>query len=745
MDAAMTPEETALEVMSGDEQIIAVAKARWQRCQDFEGTAQQRWLADQKFHWADPDNGWQWPGYLWSTRRDDPAGYKPRLTVNKIRQHNLQITNDAKQNKPGIKISPVGDDATFQAAKIWMGLVRHIERVSKASAVYSTASDFQVQSGLGYIRLDWAYIPGTFDREIYIRRVRNPLNIFLDPDKNEIDGSDARFGFVFDDTPRTEFLAEHPEMKGKVGEAALGNSHGWIDQDHVRQAEYFYKQLKKDRLVLLKNPDADGAADALIMAKWSKIPPAIRRQIEPGDIVKQREFMDEEMRWVKIAGNEIIDRKRWPGKYVPLVPVVGEEVVIDGILDRKGHTRGMKDAQRMYNFWTSNAVEQVALQTKAKWFIPVGSTESLDAYFKTINTSNYPYIPINAFDSEGRQLPPPVPIDPPEMAQGYIQGMMVAREELMMVSGQREENFGQPSNAISAVAINERQRKGDTSTYHYIDGLATAIRQVGNIILDLAPYIYNTKQVRQILAEDGSEQLIRIDPNSDVAYAEEKDGDETWVVFNPRVGRYWVDSDIGPSYATRRQEAWDAFIQLTTQNQQLTNLIGDLMFRNADFPGADEIADRLKRMVPPQATGEGPDAALQAAQAQNQSLQSLLTDMTDKLAKQELQIKDHAERRRIEQQDADTRRLKEVGNAESDLSEETLRPILEKLLKDMGVEQRVEPSDAGGEPEGPEQEQDWQNDPVVPPVDGAQLAPDGQHYLPDEARPGKYLRVEPGG
>jgi len=740
----MTPEETAIEVMSGDEQIIALGKARWQRCKDYEGTAQQRWLADQKFHWADPDNGWQWPNYLWNMRRDDPAGYKPRLTVNKIRSHNLQITNDQKQNKPGIKISPVGDDATFEAAKIWMGLVRHIERISKATVAYSTAGDFQVQSGLGYIRVDWDYIPNTFDKEIYIRRVRNPLNVFLDPDKNEVDGSDARFGFYFDDTPRVDFLEEFPWMKGKVGEAAFGNSQGWINQDHIRQCEYFYKELKKDKLVLMRNPDAEGAADKFVMAKWSKIPAKIRAQIEPGDIIRRREFMDETIRWVKIAGNDIVDRGKWPGRFVPLVPVVGEEVEIDGILDRKGHTRGMKDAQRMYNFWTSNAVEQVALQTKAKWFVPVGSTESLDAYFKTINTSNYPYVPINAFDNEGRQLPPPVPIDPPTMADGYIKGMMVAREELMMVSGQREENFGQPTNAISSVAIDQRQRKGDQATYHYIDGLATAIRQVGNIILDLAPHIYSRKQVRQILAEDGSEQFIQIDPYSDVAYAEEKGPDDkTWVIFNPRVGRYWVDSDIGPSYATKRQEAWDAFVQITTANQQLTTVIGDLMFRNADFPGANEIADRLKNMVPPEATG-GPSAALQAAQAQNKSLQALLVEMTEKLAQMELKTRDQGERRKIEQQDADTRRLKEIGNAQENIGDEAIRPILEKLLKELLGEQRVGPeaaAPAGGEGE----EGDWQSDPIVEePVPGARLAPDGQHYLPDESRPGKYLRVEPG-
>lgn len=764
----MTPEDVALETLKGNEQVVALAKARFQRCKDFESTAQQRWLDDQKFANADPDNGWQWPGYLWTQRRDDPNGYKPRLTVNKIRQHNLQITNDQKQNPIGIKISPVGDNATFEAAKIWMGLVRHIERISKAAQAYSTASTYQVQSGLGYIRVETDFIDDTFDQELYIRRVKNPLNVYLDPDHNEIDGSDSRFAFVFDDVPRTEFLEEHPEMKGKITEATLGSTGGWMDQNHVRVAEYFAKKLKKDRLVLMYVPDEDGKkTDELVIARWSKIPAKIRSFIDDKTILKSREIMDQEVLWYKIAADEIIDEGKWPGRYIPLIPVIGEETVIEGQLDRKGHTRAMKDAQRMYNFWTSNAVEQVALQTKSKWFVPVGATENLESYYRTINTQNYPFIPWNAFDGEGNQLPAPIPIEPPTMAEAYIKGMLIAQNELMMSSGQREENFGQETNAISGRAIDARQRKGDNATYQFPDGLAVAVRQVGNVILDVAPHIYTTKQLKQILAEDGSEQLIRIDPSADVAYAEEKgEDDKTFIIFNPKVGRYWVDSDVGPSYATKRQEAWNAFVQITTANQQLVTVIGDLMFRNADFPGAEEIAERLKRMVPPEVKGDDVNPALLAAQAQMKALQGLLAEMTEKLAKQELELKDRKEELIIKQQEADTRRLKEVGNAESDLSEETLRPIIEKMIRDImkGEERESDDEDAT---ESPEDAPEWESDPVVagaggdanggatggqggagaeqPPVEGARRAKDGQWYVPDATRPGKFQRVEANG
>jgi len=434
----------------------------------------------------------------------------------------------------------------------------------------------------------------------------------------------------------------------------------------------------------------------------------------------------------------------------------------------------------MYNFWTSSAVEQVALQTKTKWFVPVGATENLESYYRTINTQNYPFIPWNAFDVDGNQLPAPVPIEPPTMADAFIKGMMISQNEFMMASGQREENFGQQTNADAGVAIAARQRQGDNATYHFIEGLAIAIRQVGNIILDVAPHIYTTRQLKQILAEDGTEQAVMVDPNADVAYAEQKAGpeDPVSIIFNPKIGRYWVDSDVGPSYATKRQEAWNAFVQITTANQELVKFIGDLMFRNADFPGADEIAERLKRLVPPEVLGDDPSPAMVQAQQQNKQLQLLVAELTEKLAKQELELRDKQDQREINLMDAHTRRLKEVGNAESDLSPETMRPIIEKLVQDIlsardapviGDERRVDeeqetPSEEAGEvsPEPGE----YEGDPVVapegpvapeaapspapevseeqPPVAGARKAPDGEWYVEDPNSPSGLSRVDVG-
>lgn len=668
---------------NSDRALVRRARDRFRRCVEWEADARAKFVSDLRFANADPDNGWQWPQALWSTRQDDPKGYTPKLTINKVRQHNLQIINDAKQNKPGIVIRPVSDDASFKAAQVFEDIVRDIERQSRAEQAYDTATQFQVQCGLGYIRVVTDYAgPNTFDQEIFIRRVKNPLNVYLDPDINEVDGSDARFGFVYDDVPKDEFLSEYPEMKGKIGQGApLDEGATSLDDKHVRVLEYFEKEMVRDELWLMRDPDSGQTG----IARKSEIPAEVRKRIAKDDILKRREILDPQIKWYKIADDEVLDVKDWPGRYIPIVPVVGEQTIVEKKLDRKGHTRAMKDAQRMYNFWSSSATEQAALQTKTRWFVPVGATENLETYFAKINTTNLPFIPYNSVNSEGEALPPPTPINPPVLAPAYVQLLQISQNELMMASGQYQSQFGQNENATSGKAIAERQRQGDNATYHFIDGLAIAIRQVGNIVVDLIPKIYDTARVKQIMGKDGTQRMVRIDPAASQSYAEEQmeEQEAIYSVFNPNVGRYQVESDIGPSYSTRRQEAWNAFVQITSQNRELTNVIGDLMFRYADFPGADDIAERLARIVPPNVKGEAPDPALQQAIAQNANLQKLYAESLEKIATMDRQAKDKEDQKEINLYDAESRRLKEIGNATGNLGPDVLKPLIQELLQEM--------------------------------------------------------------
>jgi len=655
-----------------DDDILYEARERFRRVLDWEGEFRTVSINDVRFVNGDADNHWQWPDTMYTERRD-----RPSLTVNKTRQHVLQIVNDAKQNKPQVRINPVSDEATKASADVFEGVIRHIEYVSNASVAYDTATQQQVEGGIGWWRITREYEADTgFEMGLRIKRIRDALSVYLDPDIQEVDGSDARFGFVVDDIPRDEFETKYPEYEDRIPQrSAIGPviEGGWLDEDHVRVAEYFRKVETQDTLHQL--PDGSTVHEGELGAgqNLDDVRALSRRQ---------REVSREKIEWFKIVGGEIGDRRIEPGRFIPLVRVIGEESVIEGRLERKGHVRALKDPQRIYNYWTSSGVEQVALQSKSPYIAAAESIEAFQSYWDQANTVNYSVLPFNARDDQGQTLPPPARQEPPQMGQAYIEGIKIAQQELMMVSGQYQPTMGQPSPQVetSGKAIALRQRQGDNATYHYVDNLAIAIRFTGRILLDLIPLIYDTQRVLQIMAPDGTVDSVQLNPqqsqplvtmqNPNPGQAATTTGGglspptpqqalsaSVMRIFNPAVGRYEVQADVGPGYATKRQQAFDAFNQIIQTAPGLLNVAGDLLMKAADFPMAEELSERLQRLVPPEALGQGPSPDVLAVQQQLQGAQAHVALLSEQLAVAEMKLKARAERTDIDAYDAVTKRM----------------------------------------------------------------------------------------
>ena len=232
-----------------DEKLIEELKKRFRRCEDRESETRNLWKADLRFANGDPDNGWQWEDAMRKSREIDK---RPCLTINKVKQHNRQITNDARQNKPAIRVYPVDSGADKKTAEVFNGVIRHIEQNSNAEVAYDTAAEHAVDAGLGYWRVVTDYAaPDSFDQEIFIKRIKNPLNVYLDPDIQEADGSDARFGLVFEDLPKDEFEARYPNVEA-VGWPREGGDE-WLRNDQIRLCEYFKRSEVADTLFADEN------------------------------------------------------------------------------------------------------------------------------------------------------------------------------------------------------------------------------------------------------------------------------------------------------------------------------------------------------------------------------------------------------------------------------------------------------------------------------------------------------------
>lgn len=614
--------------------IVRRAHRRHKRCASWESVARNNYIEDYKFANGDTRNNYQWPTDIYEQR-----GTRPALTVNETRQHNLLIINEAKQNKASVKYRPTGDDATAEAAEVYEGLYRHISNVSNAQMAQGQAISFQVQAGMGYTIIETDFVeaspkpgPDAFNQEIYIRGINDPLCVMLDCDAQEPDGSDARYGFRFTDRPKDEVLEEYPELANRIATANAvdGESAGWIRENTVRECLYYEVDEDKDELL----GDDQGTT---VFA--SQVPKDLRREWEEehearGSRLKSRPIIRKSVKVHKIIGNDLIKSTDLPGTSVPIVPWYGEVTVIDQILDRKGHTRALISAQQMENYNWSAAVEFGALQGKTPWDAPVAAIGDYMTYWSTANTENHAILPWVHRDEDGREIPRPVRADPPQASPAYTEGVAMARQFMQAASGQYEAMKGEQGNERSGKAINERQRMGERATYHFIDAQALAIRRQGVIVKEYIPIVYDTERVAKILGEDGTESEVRIDPNSPEAHHTKAVGDAIQRIFNPRIGSYEVVSDVGPDWATQRQEAFNAIVQIIKEAPELVAKIGDLLFRVADFPLADEIAERLKPGLAPEA-----QAAITELQKQLQSQNTKLGEAMQALTEERLKVK----------------------------------------------------------------------------------------------------------
>ena len=656
-----------------DHDKMATMRSRLQMAQAAYSDSREDELDDLRFMAGSPDNQWQWPADVLATRgsvQGQTINARPCLTINKLPQHVRQVTNEQRQNRPSGKVIPADDNADVQVAEIFNGVVRHIEYMSDADVAYDTACDNQVTYGEGYIRLLTEYCnEESFDQDIRIARVRNAFSVYMDPTIQDPCGADAEWCFVTEDILISDYERMFPDaspvstiMSQGVGNESMAQ---WLAEDTIRIAEYFYKSYEKATLNLY--PDNQTA--------FKGTPQDANLQMMFGKPIRSREVDRQKVMWMKTNGFDILDEREWPGKWIPVVRVVGNEWEVEGKLYISGLVRNAKDAQRMYNYWTSQEAEMLALAPKAPFIGYGGQFEGYEMQWKTANTTNWPYLEVNpdVTDGAGAVLPLPQRAAPPLPQTGLIQAKMGAGEDIKATTGQYDASLGQQGNERSAKAIVAREKQGDVGTYHYVDNLARAIRHITRQIVDLIPKIYDTQRIARIIGVDGDVDMVKFNPTQKEPVKEIRDemGALIEKVYNPGVGTYDVMVTTGPGYMTKRQEALDAMSQILQSNPALWSVAGDLFIKNMDWPGAQEMAERFKKILDPKVLSEGDQSPeMMAAQQQMEAMTQELNRMTDiiqnvqdSVAQREVDIKEY--KAQVDAYDAETKRISAVQNSMS--------------------------------------------------------------------------------
>jgi len=571
------------------EKILKLARERMKLAVDAE--AEWRTLAedDLRFVNGDSDNGWQWPDYAKTSRGKD----RPALTINKVRQFRHQIVNDIRQQQPSIKVRPVDTGADPDTAEVMAGLIRHIEDRSLAQVAYLNAVESAVDVGLGYCRVMSEYADAkSFNQELLIKPIDDRFSVRMDPDSIMPDGSDAKWCFIVTEMKREDFEAAYPKAD-LVNWKDEGNT-SWCDSDSVVVAEYYHIDAETRELVALSNGSV-GYADEL--------PDEMPLGMDglPLTVVRRRSAQVPVVKWCKLTGAEVLEQRTLPGEYLPVARCLGERSVVDGKVDFRGIVRNAKDPQRIYNFERTAITERNALAPKSPWLIAEGQVEGYEDAWATANTANHAYLPYRPTSIAGAAVPLPQRVPGPDLSPGMMASLQTAEHDLQSSVGMYSASLGERSNEKSGRAILARQREGDVATAHYSGNLAQMIRHVGRILIQWIPAYYDTARVARILGEDGSTEMVKLSPGLPQAAARVRDAQgKIQRIYNPTVGRYDVTAGVGPSYQTQRQEAAETMMGMVQAYPPLMQLGGDILVRNLDWPGAEQLADRLKSVLPPQ-------------------------------------------------------------------------------------------------------------------------------------------------
>jgi len=556
--------KTKREPTERDDQILKEARDRLKKAMN-EDEENRRWAMEDLEFIAKP--GAQWPEKI---RLDRETDGRPCITTNKMPIFIDQVVGDQRMNRPSVKVIPVDSRADPIRASIIGGWIKNIEQVSKSDTAIDHGFEHAVACGYGAIRVVTDYeSDDSFTQNAFIQKIENALAIYWGP-HSEYDCSDAMYCFIVAEIDRDEFEETYGEqpMAFKPGDSRYVE--GWCDANKVRVVEYFVKEANPKTIYLLE----DGS---------------VVDKLEQGQkVVKQRETKNYKIKWYLLSGDRILNEKDWVGKkYIPVIPIWGKEINVGGRRFVRGLIRNAKDPQRMYNYWNSCETEIITLAPKSPYLATAKQIEGHETQWNEAHRKNFPYLLVNPDpDAPGwphREVPP-------QASSAMIERIRTADQEIRDTMGLQRASLGMQSNERSGVAIRERKMEGDVGTFAFIDNLARSVAHLGRVLVDMAPGILDTERIIRLGLEGNLNKFEAINVRTE-------DGK---IVNDMSVGTYDVVVTVGPSFTTQRAESRESMKEFVQYVPAAGPLVGDLYAKSMDWQGADEFAERLEYLLPPE-------------------------------------------------------------------------------------------------------------------------------------------------
>lgn len=582
-----------------------------------------------------------------TARKERAEAKRPCVTINKIAGFVHQQTNALRANKMTLNAIPV-DDSDVGKAEIQDAMLEYVLKSSRADIATDWAGGRAIMGGFGFYRVTTEYESNlSFNQDIKVKRIENPLSTYLSPEIKCPYGSDASEAITGEWMSKADFKRQF-DGKEAVSADDITELTDWQSEDTVFVAEYYRIDYVDDTLYLLE----DGTT--ILKSKVDEY------EGDPNLVVaNERKTQTKKVMWYKCSRDEVLEQTEIKADYIPIILVVGDEQWVNDKRYWKSLISNAKDPQIIYNYARTLQLEQLQKAGNRPWVADGRSIEGYESFWEDASNPNMQYLPYHSSDENGNSFTPPFMASVYQGSPDLMREAMTANDEIKGTTNINDATLGNQSNETSGRAIMARQRQSDQGNFHFLDNFKRAYEHLGRVLLSMIPNYYDTQRVLRITQDDEVFKTIVINVAEDSPllqkYEKELKNAELGVngMYNDvTVGKYDIRIAAGADYNTQREEAREVLIELGRAYPQLMEISGDLIIRAFDFPDADKIADRLKMLLPPQLKGdeEGeapqipPELQQQIMQMQQQmqqaeqALQQMSQELKDKSADRELEL-----------------------------------------------------------------------------------------------------------
>ena len=538
------------------------------------------------------DDGFGSTGFLSGLGRnvenDEPP--PPKYQIDRISPVIEQAVSDQREAQINILVRATGESGDKGLSDTYNGLIKNIETVSDAQDAYDNSYDECQKSGYGGWQVVTEYADDSFEQNIRIEPILNATqSLFFGPAKKKTK-SDALYAFHIWDIDMDEFKIQYPDAEKTdwPTESLTDFNRAWFNSrdNLIRLAAYWRKKPVKKEIVKLA-PTQEFPQGRVIDA--DKLQPGMQIMIKPDGEEMRRSVDTYNIERYIMNGVEIVKGpQKWAGKFIPLIPQFGVRSIINGREIVRGKVRKGKDPQLIYNYMTDAIVEASAKSpNEFTWVTPAQAEGYVDDYEKAnIDKPNFLY-----YNPDIEAPGPPVKSPGPTVQQALIEQRVAAKEDISASVGQGVGvGDGTSADTRSGEAIREGNVNTEKGNSIYVSNHISAIAYTGVILTDLMSKIMTEQRQERIIKPDGTEEFVTInqtviDPSSL----------KRSVINDLTQSSFDITVDVGPAYASQRQQGADQLTRLATENPAFAQHTPDLIAKNLDIPGSKELEKRLRR------------------------------------------------------------------------------------------------------------------------------------------------------